>query len=93
MQAKNTLNLLAEALQVNPHLSAEAVRGHGLVARNPELEGFLARLRAAGLPERHFSSDPFFSAKPPLALLRSVSIDEKTDEVAWIASAEQGIIL
>ena len=44
-------------------------------------------------PERHFSSDPLVSAKRPLALLRSVSIDEKTDEVAWIASAEHGMIL
>ncbi len=42
--------VMAEALRVNPALSAEAVAGHGLFAGLSDLEPLLARLRAAGLP-------------------------------------------
>jgi TolB-like protein/class 3 adenylate cyclase/Tfp pilus assembly protein PilF len=42
--------VLAEALRVNPALSAEALSRHGLFSRLPGLETLLARLRAAGLP-------------------------------------------
>jgi adenylate cyclase len=43
--------VLGEALRVNPELSVEALRHHSdIVARTPDLEAFLAQLRAAGLP-------------------------------------------
>jgi tetratricopeptide (TPR) repeat protein len=42
--------VLAEALAVNPEISVEAVRRHGLFARLPNADAFLAGLRAAGLP-------------------------------------------
>jgi hypothetical protein len=42
--------VLAEALAVNPELSADAVARHGLFARLPDHEAILAQLRAAGLP-------------------------------------------
>jgi adenylate cyclase len=43
--------VLGEALRVNPDLSVEALRHHSAtVAMTPDLEAFLAQLRAAGLP-------------------------------------------
>ena len=42
--------LIQEALQVNPVLTADALRRHKLVGTRPDLDQYLATLRAAGLP-------------------------------------------
>lgn len=49
-RAPEARTVLAEALRVNPQLTAAALRSHGLFARRPDLDAFLANLSAAGLP-------------------------------------------